>query len=92
MNLTEDQYCDALSVSNDSDFQIHLKRQPSACFINNFFEEGLQAWQTNIDIHLVFNQYKAATYMFAYFSKAEDETSEAMKQAVKDAINGKNQI
>ena len=27
--------------------------------------------------------------MCAYFSKSEDETSEAMKQAVKDAINGK---
>ena len=30
--------------------------------------------------------------MCLYFSKAEDETSKAMKQAVKDAINGKNQI
>ena len=27
-NLTEDQYCDALSISNDSYFQIYLKRQP----------------------------------------------------------------
>ena len=27
--------------------------------------------------------------MYAYFSKAEDETLEAMKQAVQDAINGK---
>ena len=27
--------------------------------------------------------------MCAYFSKAVDETSEAMKQAVKDATNGK---
>ena len=89
LNLTEDQCYDALSISNDSDFQIHLKRQPNACFINNFFEEGLQAWQANIDIQLVLNHYKAVTYMCAYFSKAVDETSEAMKQAVKDATNGK---
>ena len=27
--------------------------------------------------------------MCAYFSKAVDETSEAMRQTVKDAINGK---
>ena len=27
--------------------------------------------------------------MCVYFSKAEDETSEALKQAVKDVINGK---
>ena len=78
-----------MSISNDSDFQIHLKRQPNACFINNFLEEGLQAWQANIDIQPVFNHCKAVPYMCADFSKAEDKRSEAMKQAVKDAINGK---
>ena len=89
MNLTEDQCYDALSISNDSDFQIHSKRQPNACFINNIFEEGLQAWQANSDIEPVFNHYKAVTYICAYFSKAEDKASEAMKQAVKDAVNEK---
>ena len=78
-----------MSISNDSDFQIHLKRQPNAFFINNFLEEGLQAWQANIDIQPVFNHCKAVPYMCADFSKAEDKRSEAMKQAVKDAINGK---
>ena len=78
-----------MSISNDSDFQIHLKRQPNACFINNFLEEGLQAWQANIDIQPVFNHCKAVPYMCADFSKAEDKRSEAMKQAVKDAINEK---
>ena len=40
---------------NDSDFQIYLKHQLNLCFINNFFEESLQAWQANIDIQPVFN-------------------------------------
>ena len=44
------------------------------------------AWQANIDIQPVFNHYKAVTYMCAYFSKSEDETSEAMKQAAKEAF------
>ena len=83
LSVTEKEYYSALSISSDSDFQIHLKRQPNACFINNFFSEGLQAWQANIDIQPVFNHYKAVTYMCAYFSKAEDETSEAMKQAAR---------
>ena len=77
----------ALSIPSDSDFQIHLKRKPNACFINNFFSEGLQAWQANIDIQPVFHHYKAVTYMCAYFSKADDETSEAMRQAAKEALN-----
>ena len=86
-NVTEREYYSALSISNDSDFQIHLKRQLNACFINNFFSEGLQVWQANIDIQPVFNHYKAVTYMCAYFSKAEDKTCEAIKQTAKEALN-----
>ena len=89
LNITEDQYYDALPISNYSDIQIHLKRQPNAFLVNNFFEEGMQTWQGNIDIQPVFNHYEAVTYMCVYFSKAEEETSEAMKQAVKDVMNGK---
>ena len=50
--------------------------------------EGLQAWKANIDIQPVFNHYKVVTHMCAYFSKAEDETSEAMKQAAKEVLHG----
>ena len=43
--------------------------------------------KANIDIQPVFNHFKAVTYMCAYFSKAEDRTSEAMNEAAKDAFN-----
>ena len=72
---------------SDEYFQIHLKREPDACSINNYFPEGLIAWKANIDIQPVFNHYKAVTYMCAYFSKAEDGTSKAMKEAAKDVFN-----
>ena len=49
--------------------------------------EGLQAWKANIDVQPVFSCYKAVTYMCTYFSKAEDETSEAMKQAAKETLH-----
>ena len=81
----------ALSISSDDEFQINLKRETNACFINGYFVEGLQAWKANIDIQPVFNHYKAVTYMCAYFSKVEDETSEAMKQVAKEAsVSGKS--
>ena len=73
LNVAERENYSALSISSDSDFKILIKRQPNACFINNFFSEGLQAWQANIDIQPVFNHYKTVTYMRAYVSKAEDE-------------------
>ena len=63
-----------------------MKRQPNSCFVNNYFDVGLKAWQTNMDIRLVFNEYKAVTYMCQYFSKTEDQCSQAMKQAAKEAF------
>ena len=50
----------------------------------------LQAWTANIDIQSILNNYKAVTYMCAYFSKTENETSEAIKQAVKEADMSEN--
>ena len=66
LNITEEEYYNALSISTDSEFQIHIKREPNACVINNFFIEGLQAWKANIDIQPVVNHYKAVTYMCAF--------------------------
>ena len=79
LNVAERENYSALSISSDSDFKILIKRQPNACFINNFFSEGLQAWQANIDIQPIFNHYKTVTYIRAYVSKGEDEKFEAMK-------------
>ena len=80
----EDQYYEALSISSDSAFQIHFKRDPKSCFINNYFEDGIMAWEANLDIQPVLDYYKAVSYMCAYISKSEDESSEAMKQAARE--------
>jgi len=86
LNITLEEYENALSISTDpNDYQIHLKRNLSSCFVNNYFEEGLLAWEANIDLQPVFNHYKAIYYMCAYFSKSETSCSNAMKEALKQA-------
>ena len=91
--MNEEEYYNALSISTDNNFQIHLRRPANSCFINNYFEEGLLAWEANLDIQPVINHYKAVTYMCAYFSKSEDETSQSMKQAAKEAAStGKDKL
>ena len=77
----------ALSISPDTDFEIHNVRRPNSCFVNNYFTIGLQAWEANIDIQPVFNYYKAVTYMCSYFSKCETESSVAMKNAANESEN-----
>ena len=39
-----------------------------------------------MDLHPVFNEYKAITYMCRFFSKNEDQCSKPIKQAVKEAF------
>ena len=83
------EYKEALSISDDNNFQVNLKRPPSSCYVNNYFLEGIVAWEANLDTHSVFNNYKVVAYMCLYLSKSEDELTQAMTQAVKVAF-GKN--
>ena len=69
LEISKDNYCRALSISKDEDLELHLKREPNSCFVNNYFDVGLKAWQVNIDIQPVFNEYKAVTNMRQFFFK-----------------------
>ena len=77
-------YEEALSISDNSDFQTLYKRAPN--FVNNYFCDGLMAWEANMDIQPVFNHCKAVAYMGVYLSKSEIECSVTLKQAVQDAF------
>ena len=50
------------------------------------------AWEANLDIQPVLDCYKAVSYMCAYFSKSEDDSSEAMKQAAREAYESGNPV
>ena len=79
IEISKDDYYIALSISKDEDLELHLK-------INYYFDVGLKAWQANMDIQPVFNEYKTVTYVCQYFSKTEDRCSQDMKQAAKEAF------
>ena len=40
---------------------MHLKKEPNSCFADNYFDIGLKAWQEDMDIQPVFNEYQAET-------------------------------
>ena len=45
IDITIAEYEKILSISSDDDYQIHLKRAPNSCFVNNYFPDGLLAWR-----------------------------------------------
>ena len=79
--VSKDEYNWALSVSADSNSELHLKRAVDSCFINNYFEAGIKGFRANVDLQLVFNQYKCITYVCSYFSKDETECSQPVMTA-----------
>ena len=54
LDISKDDYCRALSISKDEDLELHLKRQPNSCFVNDYFDVDLKAWQANMDIKSVY--------------------------------------
>ena len=68
MGITDDDYCWSLSSSPDNDCEIHLKKSPGSCLVNNYNLVLLKAWEANLDIQPVHNYFKALTYMTACFS------------------------
>ena len=86
LDISVEEYENALKISDDNSFQLHLRRPTNSCFVNNYFDIGLLAWEANIDIQPVFDHHKAVTYMCSYLLKQEDECFEAMKQAFKESL------
>ena len=84
LEISKNGYYRALSISKDEALGLHLK-QPNSWCITNYFNVGLKA-QVNMDVQLVFNKYKAVTYMCQCFSKTEGQCSQAMKQVAKEAF------
>lgn len=85
VGTTAEEYYSALSVSPDSDYDLHLKRPLDSCFINNYFKAGIKGFRANVDLQPVFNHYKCITYVCSYFTKDETECSQAIVNAAKGA-------
>ena len=85
LKIRKDEYYEALLLAPGTDYEVHLKRLPDSCFVNNYNETVLLAWQANIDIQPVFNHHKCVTYLCSYLSKGETHCSEAMRVAAKEA-------
>ena len=53
VGIIKDEYYWALSISCDSDFDLHIKRPIDSCFINNFFVAGIKGFAANVDLQFL---------------------------------------
>ena len=92
IGISKDQYLSALSISSDSNYELHLKKSLDSCFINNYFIAGLKGFGANVDLQPVFDHYKCITYVCSYFTKDETRCSQAIMNAAKEAKAGNMEI
>ena len=55
LEVSQEDYFAALAISNGNDYEVHLIHMPNSCFVNNYFESALLAWQVNRDMQPIFN-------------------------------------
>ena len=95
-DITENDYYEALSAAAGTDYELHLKRPPNSCFINNYSPSILKAWQANMDLQPVFNHHKCVTYLCSYMSKGKTQCSQAIRtdsfEARKSNLSLKNTL
>ena len=63
-----------MSISPETDYEIHLKRSPGSFFVNSHNPVLHKAWEANLDIQPAQNSCKELRYMTTYFSKSESES------------------
>ena len=85
LEITKREYYTYLATAGGDEYEIHLKRPPNSCFINNYNPVVLLAWQANMGIQPVFNHHRCVTYLCSYMSKGETQCSKAIRAAAKEA-------
>ena len=86
LEITKFVFEQALSISENDSFQINLKREPDSYCVSNSFSDELLAWEANMVIQPVFNQYQAVSKMCSH---AMDKT---LKDAFERELNNFKQI
>ena len=57
--------------------------------VHKYFNVSLEAWQVNVDIEPVFNEYKTLLYVCQYLTETEDQYSHSRTQAVNETSKNK---
>ncbi|XP_028298421.1 uncharacterized protein LOC114460697 [Gouania willdenowi] len=62
---------------------VMLKRHPNDSWVNAYNPHLLRAWNANMDIQYVLNDYCCAQYMMSYITKPEHEMTEFLDSVIK---------
>lgn len=86
--VTEEDYLDNV-ICLTSSFVVMLKRDPNDCWVNNYNPDLLRAWNANMDIQYIVDEFSCIMYMMSYVSKPEHEMTEFLNSVIKNVKESK---
>ena len=81
-----EEYVDLLKVSRKG-YSMICALDIDEIFINNYNEEWIRAWDSNMDIQMTMTFFAIITYITDYYMKDDSGTMEFLKAAIKDSEN-----
>ena len=79
-------YEEMLKISFRGFYMVH-KRDVDEVNINNYNEEWMRSWNSNMDIQVTMDYFAVITYITDYYMKDDSGTLEFIKKALQDAEN-----
>lgn len=73
-------YVDSLSTG----MVVMMKRGPKDCWVNGYNPDLLRAWNANMDIQYVLDEYSCIMYMMSYVTKPEHEMTEFLNMVFEE--------
>ena len=87
LNITQKEFEDANNVIAKRD-DVILKRNPQDSWVNQYNPSLLRAWNANMDIQYVCNEFACVAYVISYISKSEKEMGMLLAQTQAEMKDG----
>lgn len=87
MNTSQSDF-EAANAELTNKTNVILQRQPNHAWVNQYNTHLLRAWNANVDIQYIVDEYACVVYIISYISKSEHEIGQLLDVAQKEAFNG----
>ncbi|KAJ8406862.1 hypothetical protein AAFF_G00291380 [Aldrovandia affinis] len=86
--MTHDEYQDSVKALT-SGMVVMMKREPKDCWVNGYNPDLLRAWNANMDIQFILDEFSCIMYMMSYVAKPEHEMTEFLNSVIRDVKKSK---
>ncbi|KAJ8372287.1 hypothetical protein AAFF_G00290730 [Aldrovandia affinis] len=81
--MTHDEYQECVKALTCG-MVVMMKREPKDCRVNGYNPDLLRAWNANMDIQFILDEFSCIMYMMSYVAKPEHEMTKFLNSVIRD--------